>query len=101
MLLEDEVVDAVVAFIAAKGWTIQPPHTPSAGRRHRRAQRWATPSGGGEGCGQFQGHHLAFPGNQHHRNRVDAIAPALAQLRIGIFWVSDDHEVTLQAPWDL
>jgi hypothetical protein len=44
---------------------------------------------------------VAFPDNRHHRDRVDAIAPALAQLRIGIFWVSDDHEVTLQAPWDL
>ena len=44
---------------------------------------------------------LAFPDNRHHRDRVDTIAPALAQLRIGVFWVSDNHEVTLQAPWGL
>lgn len=44
---------------------------------------------------------LALPDNRHHRDRVNAIAPALAQVRIGIFWVSDNHEVTLQAPWDL
>jgi hypothetical protein len=44
---------------------------------------------------------LVFPDNRHHRDRVNAISPALAQLRIGIFWVSDNHEVKLQAPWDL
>jgi hypothetical protein len=35
-----------------------------------------------------------------HRCR-GPIPPALALLRIGIFWRSDDHEVTLHAPWDL
>jgi hypothetical protein len=44
---------------------------------------------------------LAFPDNRHHRDHVDAIAPALAQLPIGICWVPADHEVTLQAPWDI
>lgn len=44
---------------------------------------------------------LAFPDNQHHRDRVTAIAPALARLGIGVFWVSEELEVTLEAPWSI
>jgi len=42
---------------------------------------------------------LALPDNAHHRQRIDAIAPALTRLRVGIFWVSESAGVTLQAPW--
>ena len=44
---------------------------------------------------------LAFPDNPHHRARVDAIAPALAHVGIGLFWVSEDRQVEVQAPWVL
>lgn len=59
-----------------------------------RALRWASSA---DLCAA-----LAFPDNVHHRTQVDAIAPALARVGIGLLWVSEtDREVALQAPWDL
>lgn len=58
-----------------------------------RALRWV--SGGSSRAA------LAFPDNAHHSAQVDAIAPALAELEIGVFWVSETHAVRLQAPWGL
>lgn len=58
-----------------------------------RALRWAS-NGGALPA-------LAFPDNPHHRHGVDAIAPALAVVGIGVFWVSEDRQVTLESPWTL
>ena len=137
MLLEDDVVDAVVAFMAARGWEIQSTAHASqhgddidalkdgqrllveakgAGSSKASTRRYGQPFTGNQVgshigvavvralrwvSGGVARPALAFPDNRHHRDRVDAIAPALAQLGVGIFWVSDDREVSLQAPWGL
>lgn len=137
MLLEDDVVNAVMAFIVARGWTIQSTaHANELGddidalkdgqrllveAKGAGSSKATTKRYGQLFTGNQVGSHigvavvralrwvssgiaypaLALPDNRHHRDRVNAIAPALAQVRIGIFWVSDNHEVTLQAPWDL
>lgn len=137
VLLEDDVVDAVVAFLGSKGWVIESTaHAHERGddivafkgderllveakgagsskvttRRYGehftgnqvashigvavvRALRWA--SNGNERPA------LAFPDNPHHRSRVKDIAPALAHVGVGIFWVAEDRQVELQAPWVL
>jgi hypothetical protein len=58
-----------------------------------RALRWVT-----QGIARPA---LAFPDNADHRARVDPITPALAQVGIGIFWVTPQCEVRLAAPWTL
>lgn len=58
-----------------------------------RALRWA--SGGDYRAA------LAFPDNTHHRAQVDAITPALAKVGIGVFWVTEGMQVTLNSPWNL
>jgi hypothetical protein len=137
MLLEDDVVDAVAAFIVARGWTIQSTaHANELGddidalRNGKRLLVEAKGAGSSKAASKryglaFTGNQvsshvgvavvralrwassgvaypaLAFPDNRHHRDRVDAIASALAQLGIGVFWVSEEHDVTLESPWDL
>lgn len=137
MLHEDDVVDAVVSFIIARGWMIQSTaHADELGddidalKDGQRLLVEAKGAGSSKAItnrygqlftGNQVGSHigvavvralrwassgiahpaLAFPDNRHHRDRVEAIAPALERLGIGIFWVSEDHEVILQAPWSL
>lgn len=137
MLHEDDVVDAVVSLIMAKGWTIQSTaHADELGddidalkdgqrllveAKGAGSSKVVTKRYGQLFTGNQVGSHigvavvralrwassgiaypaLAFPDNRHHRDRIEAIAPALERLGIGIFWVSEDHEVTLQAPWSL
>lgn len=139
MLLEDGVVDAVVAFIVPKGCTIQSTaHANDRGddidaikhghpllfeakgagssktttkrfgqvstsRETRSARTLGWPSSALSVGRQaaLPAPPLAFPDNRHHRDRVNATAPALAEVGIGVLWVSEEHVVTLQAPWDL
>lgn len=137
MLHEDDVVDAVVSLIMAKGWTIHSTaHADELGddidalkdgqrllveAKGAGSSKVVTKRYGQLFTGNQVGSHigvavvralrgassgiaypaLAFPDNRHHRDRIEAIAPALERLGIGIFWVSEDHEVTLQAPWSL
>lgn len=137
MLLEDDVVDAVVEFVVSHGWTVE-----STAHAHQRGDDVVASKGSlrllveAKGAGSSKagskrygqpftrnqvGSHvgvavvralrwasmggaypaLALPDNPHHRTLVDGIAPALAELGIGLFWVSDGHQVELQAPWDL
>jgi hypothetical protein len=42
---------------------------------------------------------LALPDNEDHRREVRQVARALTEVDIGVFWVSDGREVTLEAPW--
>lgn len=38
---------------------------------------------------------LAFPDNNHHREMVSHVLPALRQLGIAVFWVADDLSVSV------
>lgn len=39
---------------------------------------------------------LAFPDNKHHREMVSHVLPALHQLGIAVFWISDDLSVSVE-----
>ncbi|SDL43639.1 hypothetical protein [Tessaracoccus oleiagri] len=53
---------------------------------HRALRVW---SGGEAQAG------LAFPDNQHHREMVSHVLPALRRLGIAVFWVADDLSVSV------
>jgi hypothetical protein len=44
---------------------------------------------------------LAFPRDGAHLTQVTKVKPALDYLRIGVFWVSEDGAVQLDAMWNL
>lgn len=137
MLVEDDVVDAVVDLLQQHGWTIE-----SVAHAHQRGDDIAAVKGGvrlrveAKGAGSSKsgtkryglpftgnqvGSHvavavaralewasggdiraaLAFPDNHHHRGKVDSILPALVTVGIGVFWVNDDGQATLDSPWAL
>jgi hypothetical protein len=137
MLLEDDVVDAVVDSLSKHGWTIE-----SVAHAHERGDDIVAAKRGvlllveAKGAGSSKpgtkrygqpftgnqvGSHvgvavvralrwaslgevrpaLACPDNPHHRGQVDPIALALEKVGIGVFWVTEDRHVQLNAPWNL
>ncbi len=44
---------------------------------------------------------LALPRDDAHRLQIAKVKPALDRLRIGVFWVSKDGSVDVDAPWSL
>lgn len=137
VLLEDDVVDAVVVLLEDSGWTIE-----SVAHAHERGDDIVAIKGGvrlrveAKGAGSSKprtkryglpftrnqvGSHVgvavvralkwasrgegraavAFPDNPHHRAQVDAIAPALAKVGVGIFFVNDNRRTRFASPWTL
>jgi hypothetical protein len=44
---------------------------------------------------------VAFPDNAAHRREIELVSTALRGAGIAVFWVNDDHEVRVDAPWKL
>jgi len=44
---------------------------------------------------------LAFPADANHTARVERVSLALHQLGVGVFWIDEAGQVTLDAPWVL
>lgn len=42
---------------------------------------------------------VALPDNEHHRREIDQVARALRDMKIGVFWVNAEGDVSLDAPW--
>jgi len=44
---------------------------------------------------------MAFPDTKGHRKHVGRIEQGLHRLGVGVFWVDETGEVTVDAPWDV
>jgi len=44
---------------------------------------------------------IALPDNEPHRREVEQVAIALRRAGIGVFWVNEQRDVRVDAPWEL
>ena len=44
---------------------------------------------------------VALPDNLSHRREIEQVAPALRQAGVALFWVNEQDEVRIDAPWAL